>query len=158
MLETNGPAQQWVQKEGKLLNMIIYLGNVPKRFGQYELRRLIERLLIPEGFGQTARQFFSRSGRLKKAEYLVITERKSLGEVRYGKVTIEPRKVGLRLIPQLNKMQYKGHTLRAREFVIRAYINDARSLGWRGKKWVGQERRDADRREPDRTQLEDEFR
>lgn len=126
--------------------MIIFIGNVPQKFGQYELRRLIERMLMPKGIRATTRHLFKWSERLKKAEYEVIDAEKQNSLSHYGKLRVEPEIVGQRLIDGLNNLHYKGNILVAREFVVRAYSNDHRALGWRDKMWGGSERREIDRR------------
>lgn len=127
--------------------MVIFIGNVPRKFGQYELRRLIERMLMPKGIRETTRQLFKLSERLKKAEYEVVDSEKRQGLTRYGKLRVEPEIVGRRLIDGLNNLHYKGNVLVAREFMVRAYSNDQRALGWRNKLWDGAERRGMDRRQ-----------
>ena len=127
--------------------MEIFIGNIPKRFSQYDLRRMVERALAPRHLGDTIRQLFDWSNRIKRADYQIIDEQKPYGVIRYGRVVIEPDTAARKVLAALQNSIYRGTTVNAREFVARAYINDRRAVGWRMHEWNGREQRLQDRRQ-----------
>ncbi len=127
--------------------MEIFIGNLPHRFSQYDLRRVVERALMPKHLGETIRHLFAWSKRIKHADYRVIDEQKPYGIVRYGRVVIEPEAAAVKVLSALQNSIYRGASVNAREFVVRAYINDRRAVGWRSHQWGGQEQRAQDRRQ-----------
>ncbi|MCG6969744.1 MAG: hypothetical protein LJE85_08270 [Gammaproteobacteria bacterium] len=125
----------------------------------FELRRIVERALMPQGLQETAKHFLLRSERIKRAQYDVFDKLTMFGIVRHGKVNIEPDILAERVIERLNDSQYRDNVLVVREYVTRINNNDRRALSWRLKHWEGGERRMRDRRQPtvDLEKKQDEF-
>jgi len=128
--------------------MYIFVGNLPRTFSEFELRRMVERMLSPKGFKESARQVLFKSDQVKRSEFCVFDKISDTGIVRHGQVLIEPEAMAKRLLQRLDKTDCRGHQLCVREFTIRAYHNDRRGLDWRKKDWSGMERRLIERRQP----------
>ena len=128
--------------------MYIFIGNLPRAFSEFELRRLVERVLMPRGIKESARQVLFQSDRVKRLEFTVFDKISDAGIVRHGQVLIEPDSMGKRVLQRLDNFDCRGQMLSVREFTIRAYHNDRRDLAWRKKQWHGAERRLSERRQP----------
>lgn len=128
--------------------MHVFVGNLPRTFSEFELRRMVERALIPRGIKQSVTQVFLKSEQIQRTEFSVFDKISDAGIVRHGQVIIEPENMGRRLVERLDKFNFMGNLLYVREFTIRAYHNDRRDLHWRKKTWQGMERRLAERRQP----------
>jgi hypothetical protein len=139
--------------------MQLFIGNLPRHLNPFELRRMVERVLLPQGFQETAKHFLMKKERLKRSEYEVFDKLTMFGIVRHGKATIEPDLVAQRAIERLNNTTFRGNVLVVREFIVRINNNDRRSLNWRMRSWAGAERRLRDRRQPtvDLEKKQDEF-
>jgi hypothetical protein len=139
--------------------MQLFIGNLPRNINTFELRRIVERALMPQGLQETAKHFLLRSDRVKRAQYEVFDKLTMFGIVRHGKVNIEPDALGERVIERLNNTQFRDSVLQVREFVTRINNNDRRALNWRMKNWGGGERRLRERRQPtvDLEKKQDEF-
>lgn len=128
--------------------MQIFIGNLPRNYSAFELRRLVERELMPQGIQETAKHFFSKKERLKRSEYKIFDKLTNMGIVRHGVAVIEPDALAARAIERLNKVNYQSNMLVVREYVTRTNSNDRRALNWRQKPWDDSERRSKDRRQP----------
>jgi len=139
--------------------MQLFIGNLPRNMSAFELRRIVERALMPQGIQETAKHFLLRGERVKRSQYDVFDKLTIYGIVRHGKVTIEPDLMAQRVIERLNGTEHHGSVLKVREFVTRINNNDRRALTWRLKQWDGSERRLRDRRQPtiDLNKKQDEF-
>jgi hypothetical protein len=139
--------------------MQLFIGNLPRNMSAFELRRIVERALLPQGLQETAKHFLLKGERVKRAQYEVFDKLTMFGIVRHGKVNIEPDLLAERVIERLNDTEYHGNALVVREFVTRINNNDRRALSWRLKQWEGGERRLRDRRQPtvDLKKKQDEF-
>jgi len=67
--------------------------------------------------------------------------------ITYGIVNIPSERLALRAIKRLHMKRFMGSQVTVREYESRAAGNDRRQLGWRKKLWLGQERRQSDRRD-----------
>ncbi|WP_455211169.1 hypothetical protein [Kaarinaea lacus] len=139
--------------------MQLFVGNLPRNMNTFELRRIVERVLLPQGIQQTAKHFLLKRERVKRVQYEVFDKLTPFGIVRHGKVTIEPDALAQRVIERLDNTQYRDTVLVVREFVTRINNNDRRALTWRLKAWEDTERRLRDRRQPtvDLEKKQDEF-
>jgi hypothetical protein len=139
--------------------MQLYIGNLPRNMNTFELRRLVERVLLPQGIQETAKHFLLKSERVKRAQYEVFDKLTPFGIVRHGKATIEPDLLAQRVIERLDDTPYRDNMLVVREFVTRLNNNDRRALTWRLKNYNNTERRLRDRRQPtvDLQKKQDEF-
>ena len=139
--------------------MQLFIGNLPRNMNTFELRRMVERVLLPQGLQETAKHYLMKKERLRRAEYEVFDKLTMFGIVRHGKVTIEPEILALRAIERLDNTQFRDTVLVVREFIVRINNNDRRALTWRMKSWGGTERRLRDRRQPtvDLEKKQDEF-
>lgn len=139
--------------------MQLFIGNLPRNINSFELRRIVERALLPQGIQQTAKHFLLRRERLKRAQYDVFDKLTPFGIVRHGKVTIEPDLLAQRVLERLDNTQFRDSVLIVREFVTRINNNDRRALTWRLKSWEKTERRLRERRQPtvDLEKKQDEF-
>lgn len=139
--------------------MQIFIGNLPRNMSAFELRRMVERVLLPQGFQETAKHYLLRSERIKRAQYEVFDKLTLFGIVRHGKAAIEPDLLAQRAIERLHQTEYRGNVLVVREFVTRINNNDRRALAWRSRKWGPTERRLRERRQPtvDLRKKQDEF-
>lgn len=139
--------------------MQLFIGNLPRNLNTFELRRLVERALLPQGIQETTKHFLFRSERLKRAEYEVFDKLTFYGIMRHGKANIEPDVLAERVIERLDGAPFRDNQLVVREFVVRINNNDRRALTWRMKSWRGDERRLRERRQPtvDLEKKSDEF-
>lgn len=139
--------------------MQLFIGNLPRNINTFELRRLVERVMLPHGLQETAKHFLLKSERLRRSEFEVFDKLTMFGIVRHGKVIIEPDLLAQRVIERLNNSRFRDCMLVVREFVVRINNNDRRALTWRMKHWDGVERRLRDRRQPtvDLEKKQDEF-
>jgi len=139
--------------------MQLFIGNLPRNVNAFELRRLVERVLLPQGFQETAKHYLLKKERLKRAEFEVFDKLTMFGIVRHGKATIEPELLAQRVIERLDNTRFRDTVLVVREFIVRINNNDRRALSWRMKSWDGAERRLRDRRQPtvDLEKKQDEF-
>lgn len=139
--------------------MQLFIGNLPRNINAFELRRLVERVLLPQGLQETAKHFLLKTERLKRSEYEVFDKLTMFGIVRHGKAVIEPDLMAMRAIERLNDTQFRDNVLIVREFIVRINNNDRRALSWRMKSWDDTERRLRDRRQPtvDLEKKQDEF-
>ena len=128
--------------------MQIFIGNLPRNYSAFELRRLVERELIPHGIQQTTKHFLFKKERLKRSEYKIFDKLTDMGIVRHGVALIEPDNLALRAVERLNKVEYQNNKLVVREFTTRTNSNDRRALNWRQKPWDESERRHRERRQP----------
>ena len=67
--------------------------------------------------------------------------------VTFGLVTIHTERLAVKAIKRLHMKKLNGKPVVVREFTHRAGGNDRRQLGWRNKLWLGEERRQSDRRD-----------
>jgi RNA recognition motif-containing protein len=109
--------------------MEIYVGNVPSSLTSTDLKKLFK-------------------GYDKLATFAVKRMKGKLGPVTYGLVVIPSDRTGKKAIKRLHMKRYMGKIVIVREFSYRASSNDRRQLGWRKKMWLGEERRNLDRRDP----------
>jgi len=128
--------------------MQLFIGNLPRNMSTFELRRIVERALLPQGLQETAKHYLLRGERLKRVQYEVFDKLTPFGIVRHGKATIEPDLLAQRVIERLNDTAYRDTNLVVREFVTRINNNDRRALTWRLKLWDDTERRLRERRQP----------
>jgi hypothetical protein len=138
--------------------MQLFIGNLPKKMSTFELRRIVERALLPQGIQETAKHYL-KGERVKRVQYEVFDKLTPFGVVRHGKVSIEPDSLAHRVIERLDNTPYRDNKLVVREFVTRINNNDRRALTWRLKSWNNTERRSQDRRQPtvDLARKQDEF-
>jgi hypothetical protein len=124
----------------------------------FELRRMVERALLPQGLQETAKHYL-KGERVKRVQYEVFDKLTPFGIVRHGKATIEPDLLAQRVIERLDNTPYRDTMLVVREFITRINNNDRRALTWRLKSWNNTERRLQDRRQPtvDLEKKQDEF-
>lgn len=128
--------------------MQVFIGNLPRNFNEFELRRLVERVVLPKGVKQTAKHYLFRSERLKRSGYKVFDKLTNAGLVRHGVALIEPDILAQRVIERLHNSEYRGVRLTAHEYKTRTNSNDRRSINWRQKSWDRLERRYNERRQP----------
>ncbi|MGD8592070.1 MAG: hypothetical protein PVF82_04520 [Gammaproteobacteria bacterium] len=138
--------------------MQLFIGNLPKKMSTFELRRIVERALLPQGIQETAKHYL-KGERVKRVQYEVFDKLTPYGVVRHGKVSIEPDSLAQRVIERLDDTPYRDTMLVVREYVTRINNNDRRALTWRLKRWNNTERRLQDRRQPtvDLARKQDEF-
>ena len=136
--------------------MQLFIGNLPKNMSTFELRRIVERAVLPQGLQETAKHYLTGE-RLKRTQYEVFDKLTPLGIVRHGKVTIEPDQLARRVKARLDNTLYRHNILVVREYVTRINNNDRRALTWRLKPWSDAERRLQDRRQPTMEKTQDEF-
>lgn len=139
--------------------MQLFIGNLPRNINAFELRRMVERVLLPQGVNETAKHFLFKKERLKRSDFEVFDKLTHAGIMRHGKAIIEPELLALRAIERLNNSDFRGNRLTVREFITRINNNDRRALNWRMKNWQGGERRLNERRQPtvDLRKKQDEF-
>ena len=87
--------------------MQLFIGNLPRNTNVFELRQTVERALMPQGLQETAKHFLLKSERVKRAQYEVFDKLTVFGIVRYGKVTVEPDLLALRVMERLDKATYR---------------------------------------------------
>lgn len=109
--------------------MDIYVGNVPASVTSTELKKLFK-------------------GYDKLASFTVKRMKGKLGPVTFGLVVIPSDRIAKKAIKRLHMKKFMGKVVIVREFSYRASGNDRRELGWRTKMWLGEERRNLDRRHP----------
>ncbi len=138
--------------------MQLFIGNLPRNMNTFELRRIVERALLPQGIQETAKHYL-KGERVKRVQYEIFDKLTPFGIVRHAKATIEPDLLAQRVIERLDNTPYRDTMLVVREFVTRINNNDRRALTWRLKSWNNTERRLRDRRQPtvDLEKKQDEF-
>ena len=67
--------------------------------------------------------------------------------VTFGLVRLQSERLAKKAIKRLHMKKYLGRPIVVREYLHRAFGNDRRQLGWRKKLWLGEERRNTDRRD-----------
>ena len=107
--------------------MDIFVGNIPASMTVIELKKFFK------GFD-------------KKAVFEIKRLQGKHESVTFGLVTIHSDRLAHKAIKRLNMKKLRGRPVIVREFIYRAGGNDRRQLGWRNKLWLGEERRQADRR------------
>jgi len=107
--------------------MEIFIGNIPKKMNAFELQRLVNRALSPNGLVESILNLLKRKDRVKRLEFNVVTEVKSNRVVRYGKAIVEPDPAAKTIIAKLNNLHCRGVRLSVREFGHRSYNNERRS-------------------------------
>ena len=65
--------------------MQLFIGNLPKKMSTFELRRIVERALLPQGIQETAKHYL-KGERVKRVQYEVFDKLTPYGVVRHGKV------------------------------------------------------------------------
>ena len=128
--------------------MQLFISNIPRNFSAFELRRMVERVILPQGLQETAKHFFLKKERVRKSEYYVFDKLTHNGIIRHGRMNIEPDLLAQRAIERLNNTVYRGSFLIVREYIVRINNNDRRALDWRTKGWKYMERRSSERRQP----------
>ena len=138
--------------------MQLFIGNLPRNMNTYELRRVVERALLPQGIQETAKHYL-KGQRVKRSQYEIFDKLTTFGIKRHSKVTIEPDTLAQRVIDRLDNTALRDTTLVVREFVTRINNNDRRALTWRLKSWDNTERRLRERRQPtvEQDKKQDEF-
>jgi len=126
--------------------MRVFIGNLPADFSSTELRKLACRILMS---GNTVGFFggiLKKSSIIKRSAFEIINSEQGYNETPFAVIFIEPDKLGHKLIQRLDRYFIRETVLVAREFHVRAYINDRRAVNWRGRSWDNDERRLNDRR------------
>jgi len=108
--------------------MEIFIGNIPKKMNAFELQRLVNRVLIPNGILENLANLVFRDKKIQRLEFDVVTEVKANNVVRYGKAIIEPDPAAKQLIRKLNNLPFSGSRLKVREFGHRSYNNERRAM------------------------------
>ena len=117
--------------------MEIFIGNIPSNTTVIDLKR-----------------FFKAFD--KNAVFEVKRLKGKSDVVTFGLVIIQSERLGNIAIKRLHMKKLNGKPVVVREFTHRAGGNDRRQLGWRNKLWLGEERRQTDRRDS-RKQQEKNF-
>ena len=126
--------------------MRIFIGNLPADFTSTELRRLACNTLMPGNTAKFLGNLFKKTYKIKRIAFEVIGGKQGYYETPFGVIFIEPDLVGQKLIERLDQYYLRETVLVAREFYVRAYSNDRRSINWRRQSWSNDERRMRDRR------------
>jgi len=92
------------------------------------------------------KSFFKGYDRQASFEIRRITA-KDGSEITFGVVNIPVERIAIKAIKRLHMKRFMDCPVTVREFEFRAAGNDRRQLGWRKKLWLGQERRQTDRRD-----------
>ena len=92
----------------------------------------------------------------KQATFKIKRMRGREGRLTYGLVSIPSERLARKAIKRLHMKKFMGRSVCVREYSFRAAGNDRRQLGWRRKLWLGQERRQIDRRDS-KSEKENEF-
>jgi len=108
--------------------MEIYVGKLPETVTLAELKTMFR------GFD-------------KQAVFKIKRMKGGDGKIVYGLVSIPSEKLARKAIKRLHMKKFMGRLVCVREYSYRAAGNDRRQLGWRRKLWLGQERRQTDRRD-----------
>ena len=108
--------------------MDIFVGNIPGNTTVVDLKKFFK------GFDKNA-----------VFEVKRLTGRNDV--VTFGLVTIHSDRLAAKAIKRLHMKKLNGKPVVVREFTHRAGGNDRRQLGWRNKLWLGEERRQSDRRD-----------
>jgi len=108
--------------------MEIFVGNIPRNTTVVDLKKFFK------GFDKQATFEVKRL----KGRFDVVT---------FGLVTIHSERLATKAIKRLHLKKLNGKPVVVREFTYRAGGNDRRQLGWRKKLWLGEERRQTDRRD-----------
>lgn len=116
--------------------MDIFIGNIPGNTTVLDLKKFFK------GFDKNA---VFEVKRLKGRNDVVT----------FGLVSIHSERLAHKAIKRLHMKKLKGKPVVVREFTHRAGGNDRRQLGWRNKLWLGEERRQTDRRSSRKDQLKD---
>ncbi len=108
--------------------MDIFIGNLPLSISALELRRL---------FGDAGSQ----------ARFRLFQKRYPDGAVCcYGRAKIGHESLACQIIEHLSERRLAGRRLEVRRYVERSPLNERRAPMWRGKPWIGLDRRKAERR------------
>jgi hypothetical protein len=137
----------------------IYIGNLPARATVTDVRALVdgvvgEKLLganSASGVGARLRKPLSFLSRLlqskqQAAPEFTLVEDKAGQFARYVRISGSSRLVAKHIITQLSGAGLHGHALHVRPFYPRILTNERRRAGWRFRRWLGAERRVAERR------------
>ena len=117
------------QKKGEgIVNMELFIGNLPEDTSTVDLRRLLGKA------GQAAR-------------YRIYRKKLLDGSIKcYGHAIVEPDQAALGMIHLLNHLEWRNHNLEVRPYFSRSHVNDRRAPLWSGRPWMGIDRRKRDRR------------
>lgn len=126
--------------------MRVFIGNLPADFSSIELRKLACRILMSGNTADFLGGILKKSSNIKRAAFEVINSEQGYNETPFAVIFIEPDKLGHKLIQRLDRHFIRETVLVAREFHVRAYINDRRAVNWRSRSWDMEERRLNDRR------------
>lgn len=107
--------------------MDIFVGNIPANTTVVDLKKFFK------GFD-------------KKAVFEIKRLNGKHDLVTFGLVTIYSDRLANKAIKRLHMKKLRGKPVIVREFTHRAGGNERRQLGWRNKLWLGEERRQSDRR------------
>ena len=88
--------------------MQLFIGNLPRNVNAFELRRMVEHAILPQGFQETAKHFLLKKERLKRADYEVFDKLTLFGIVRHGKANIEPDVLAQRVIERLDNTRFRN--------------------------------------------------
>jgi RNA recognition motif-containing protein len=109
--------------------MDIYVGKLPDFATIIELKKFFK------GYDKQARFDLRRC------------KGKDGSQITYGFVSIASERLANKAVKRLHMKKFMGTSVSVREYEHRASGNDRRQLGWRKKLWLGEERRQIDRRE-----------
>ena len=108
--------------------MEVFVGNISRTTSVIDLKRFFK------GFD-------------KKATFEVKRMKGKRGIVVFGIVTFQSERLANKAIKKLHQQKLNGRPAVVREYLHRAGGNDRRQLGWRKKLWLGEERRQTERRD-----------
>jgi len=126
--------------------MRVFIGNLPADFTSLELRKLTYRVLTSAKTADFFSGILQKSNLIKRSAFEVINSEQGYNETPFAVIFIEPDKLGQKLIQRLHSYYIRESVLLAREFYVRAYINDRRAVNWRSRQWDAEERRLHERR------------